>query len=737
MPGNRTIYNDAIKKGHNAAWDGKWKQAVEEYRRALAEFPDDLVVRNSLAQALEGLGQWESALREYESIVKAQPNDPVPLMRVAALQVKMKRSSEAAGTYLAAAELFLKTKHVPRAIEAWRHVAELEPDRTDIHQKLAEVYARSGQMALASTEYLALAQIYRKRGDDAKATSLAQQALTMDSKNAAARALIEEMKREHTAQPSAGHSPVDEAEKAALSRLAQTVLDESVPPGLEEERRDKETRPRISQIEVDSLIARAVDAQMNHRVNEAIEAYRKLMAMGIMRPEIKFNLGLLYFESMRYDEAIGFLQETVADKDYALASHYALGQCYRAQGKLDNAVEHFLYVVRIVDLSSVRREQADDLISVYEGLAESYAAKGDRDKAEAFSRSLEEFLTSRGWEDKVSQVRRHLESLRTADSQVNLAEVIQVPDSDKVLEALALSNEYLRREKLGAASEECYRAIELAPNYLPAHIRLAEILIKQDRIAEARAKYQTLADLCLIRGDFKRAESLYRSELKIAPDDVATRAKLIDLLAQQNRTDDALEQYLELGELYVRQGQTTRAMEKFNEGARVAARTGNNSPFAITLRHRVAEERVRQGDLKGALVTYQDIRQQSPGDERARFYIVDLGLRLGNRDAALHELDELIEFYQSRQEPQKAIGVVEALASSYPTESALTRRLAQCYHVAGKTDQAVEILDGLADTLFNAGKKQEALTVVQQIIAMNPPRVEDYRAWLTKLSDES
>ncbi len=736
MPGNRSIYNDAIKKGHNAAWDGKWKKAVEEYRRALAEFPDDLVVRNSLAQALEGLGQWESAMREYESIVKAQPNDPVPLMRVAALQAKMKRSSEAAGTYLAAAELFLKTKQVPRAIEAWRQAAELEPDRTDLHQKLAEVYARSGQMALASMEHLALAQIYRKRGDDAKATSLAQQALTLDPKNAAARGLIEEMKREHTAQPSAGHSPVDEAEKAALSRLAQTVLEESAPPpGLEEERRDKETRPRISQMEVDSLIARAVDAQMNHRVNEAIEAYRKLMTSGITRPEIKFNLGLLYFESMRYDEAIHLLQETVADKDYALASHYALGQCYRAQGKLDNAVEHFLYVVRIVDLSSVRREQADDLISVYEGLAESYAAKGDRAKAESFTQALEEFLTNRGWEDKVSEVRHHLESLRAADSQISLAEVIEVPGSDKVLEALALSNEYLRREKLGAASEECYRAIELAPNYLPAHIRLAEILIKQDRIAEARTKYQTLADLCLIRGDFKRTESLYRSELKIAPDDVATRAKLIDLLAQQNRTDDALEQYLELGELYVRQGQTTRAMEKFNEGARIATRTGNNSPFAIALRHRVAEERVRQGDLKGALATYQEIRQQSPGDERARFYIVDLGLRLGNRNAALNELDELVAFYQSRQEPQKAIGVVEALASSYPSESALTMRLAQCYHVAGKTDKAVEILDVLADTLFNAGQKETALTVVQQIIAMNPPRVEDYRALLAKLSE--
>ena len=32
MPANKSVYNDAIKKGHNAAWDGQWKKAAEEYQ---------------------------------------------------------------------------------------------------------------------------------------------------------------------------------------------------------------------------------------------------------------------------------------------------------------------------------------------------------------------------------------------------------------------------------------------------------------------------------------------------------------------------------------------------------------------------------------------------------------------------------------------------------------------------------------------------------------------------------
>lgn len=736
MPGNRAIFNDAIKKGHNAAWDGQWKQAAAEYRRALAEFPTDLNVRGNLAQALEELGQLESALKECQAIAKAQPRDPLVWVRVARVQEKLRRNSEASATYLAIADLYVQAKQGPKAIEAWQKAAQLEPDRTDVHQRLAEVYLQSGQSAQAAEEYLALAQIYRKRGDHAKAQNLAEQALGVDARNPAARAFVEEMGRAKTL-PTGGLSPVDEAEKAALSRLAETVLEDTLQEerDVTNERRDPATRPQTNQFEIDTLIARAVDAQMHHRVNEAIEAYRKLMSTGIVRPEIKFNLGLLYFETMRYDEAVELLKETVSDKDYALASHYALGQCYRARGQMDDAVEHFLQVVKIVDLSNVSREQADDLISVYAGLAESYAAKGDRAKAEVFSQSLEEFLTSRGWEDKVTQVRHHLEALRTEDSQTSLAEVIEVPESDKVLEALALCQEYMRRDKLGAASEECLRAIELAPGYLPAHIRLAEVLVRQKRLTEAQAKFQTLAELSAIRGDVKRAESIYRSELKLASDDVVTRSKLIDLMLQQNRHDDALAEYLELGEMYNRQDQPAKALEKFSEGARLAARTSSASPSATTLRHRVAEARVRQGDLRGALTAYQEICQQSPEDERARFYTIDLEFRLGPVDAAVRDLDKLLSRYADLGEPRKALGVLDALVQNYPTQPALVTRLAHLHHALGDVTQAVAILDTLGEAQLSAGNPQAAAATIRQIIALNPPRVEEYHALLAQIGE--
>lgn len=730
MPGNRAVFNDAVTKGHNAAWDGQWAKAAAEYRRALTEFPDDARIRLSLAHALEQLGQWESALREYRHLVQAQPKDAAPLARVAAVLEKLQRKAEAAGVYVQLADLYLAQNLTPQAIEAWHKAVELEPDRTDVRQKLIEAYTRAGQMLAVVDQQLALAKIYRARGDKAKAQHLAEQALRLDPHNAAARAFIDELTRREPAPLATPLSPVDAAEKTALSRLAETLLEAHEAP-TEEERR---TAPPVDQAEVDALIARAVDAQMRHRVSDAIEAYRKLMARGIARPEIKFNLGLLYLETMRYDEAIPLLSETVNAEHFMLASHYALGQCYRAQGKIDRALEHFLHVVKIVDLSSVRRDQVDDLIRVYEELAESYASQGNREEAERFSRSLEEFLSSRGWEDKVQQFRQRLEAIREEGEQVSLAQAIEVRESDRVLEALAFAQEYLRREKFDAASEECMHAIELAPTYLPAHIRLAEILVKQGRLSEANTKYQTLAELCTIRGDLKRAETMYRHALKIVPEDVGTRAKLIDLLVQQNRVEEVLEQYLELGESFARVNQVGKALEKFAEGIRLAMRAGHSSKTLLTLRHRLAEMRARQNDFAGALSAYQEIRQQSPEDERAHFYIVDLEFRLGQTSAAMRDLEELLARYQKRHEPQKVTDVLEALVQSYPAEIPLTLRWAEHFRASGDLERAVAILDALGEAQLSLGNKRVAADVIRRIIELNPPQVEEYKKLLQQIS---
>ncbi len=732
MPGNKTVFQYAIAKGHNAAWDGQWTKAIAEYRRAIVEFPQDVTAHLSLAHALEESKQYEDALHESRIAAKLQPHDPLPMVYVAKLQERLQRHAEAAATWLNVAEMYTAQKAVGKAVEAWQKATALEPERTDVHERLAQVYEQGGHVSLAAKEQLTLARLYQKRADAVRAIASAERAVSLDAHNKTAQALLDELMQARTPAAPAPAGPVSQAKRTALARLAESLLGEK--PGRSDTGANGSAASTLSDAAVNALVARAVDAQSQHRVPDAVDAYRQLLDAGVSHAEVKFNLGLLYLETMRYDDAVRLLRQTVADPNYALASHFALGQCYRAQGNADAAVEHFLHVTKIVDLASVQREQADELISVYEGLAESYVAKGDTARAETYSRTLEDLLTSKGWQDKVREVRHHLDLLREQGRDASLAEIVNLPDSDKVLESLALSKEYLRRGKFQAAGEECYRAIELAPNYLPAHTRLAEVLAKEGRVDEARLKYQTLAELAEARGDLGRAEGFYRQLLKLAPDDIGHRSRLIDLLGKQGRVQDALDEYLELGAGLMRAGQLDKAAEIFSEGARVASSKGIASPAAMNLGRRRAEAQARQGDLRGALATYQELNQKAPEDERTHVYLVDLEFRLGESAAALRDLEELIARYRTRNEPKKAIAVLEGLISSHPGETAPRAWLAQICINTGDREKAIAALDGLGEMQLSAGQDQAAAATIRQIIALNPPRIEEYRQLLQQIS---
>jgi Flp pilus assembly protein TadD len=85
MPGRDNIFQKAMNEGHSAAWDQEWSKAVNAYRRALEEFPDNPKALSSLALALYQSGSIEEALQIYMNVAKLSPDDPIPMEKVAQL----------------------------------------------------------------------------------------------------------------------------------------------------------------------------------------------------------------------------------------------------------------------------------------------------------------------------------------------------------------------------------------------------------------------------------------------------------------------------------------------------------------------------------------------------------------------------------------------------------------------------------------------------------------------------
>jgi tetratricopeptide (TPR) repeat protein len=749
LAGDRKVYEKAIREGLNFAWEGQWEKAVHCYENALAEMPDDPTVHNHLGLAYFELKRFEPALEAYTLASRLAPDDPAPMAWIAKIHEQLGQRHAAADAMFSLAETHQRQRDWTEAIRACQQAIQLHPDHLPAHMALAEIYAQLDQPQRALKEYLNLARVLQRQGRIDKALDQCREALHIDPRNAEARALARALQRGESVEelpttplPAEERaSPADMAQDRALEELAGIPF-EDAPLGpaadlgaLEEEATPpaSSTEPVLSRPEIDALVAKAIDYQTRGLIDEAISCYTKVIDAGVDRPAAHFNLGLLHQQRLRFEPAIQEFRKTVGNAQYALGSHFALGESYRALGRIDDALEHFVQALKIVDLGTVQEDQVDDLMNLYDALAGSYVAKGDSAKALAFANSLVEFLSSKGWEDKAHEARQRLDSMSEEGETMSLAEFLAAPSATTVLTAMSLSQEYLKRGALSAATEVCYAAISAAPTYLPLHLRLAEIFAQKDRIEDAVTKYQVVADLYLVRGEPRQAIGVYKRILRLKPMDVVIRSRLIDLLISSGEIDQALEQYVALADAYYDLAQVKKALEKCIEALRLVPRASNESEWRVRLLRNMAEIHLRRAEWREATELYKQLISVAPDDERARLGLIDLNYKLGRGKEADKETVALLEYYHSQGEHERALVLLQEAVRLQPQQMPLRARLARAYIDAGMNEDAIHELDALGELQLDAGLRKQAMATVRFIISLNPKNIEAYRQLLSQL----
>jgi len=761
VPGNRKVFNEAMQAATNVAWEGKWEEAIQAYKRALREFPDSVDALTGLGMAYASISRPGDALDVYRRASELQPDDPVLLERIAKALEQLGRKKKAARAFLSCGKRYIDQQGASRlAAECWESAARLDPDCVEARASLLKYYQRQGRIGEAVNECLTLAGIYREQKRLGYAMRICRHALQMSPRNSRALALLDELRHADVSDEEARKNPVSGSEtesepalpdaevlefeasescepteekgspveltrRRALTDLAESVFEEQEATATKAERLSKGT--------IDALISKAIDFQTRGKAEEAIAAYEKVIDSGADRPAVHFNLGLLYQDRLRFDEAVTELERAISHPDYKLGSHFALGECYRARGRIDQALEHFIEVLKIVDLATVKREHADDLINLYEHLADGYLVKGDEAQALEFANSLVTFLNEQGWEDKVRLARQRLDALTQDGPVVSLAEALTVPDSERVLESIAMSREYVRRGLFYSAMEECHFALESTPGYLPIHRQLGEVSLQMGKTGDAVGKFVVIADTYQARGAVRQAAAMYERALKLTPMDTGVRSKLIQLLIRHGEIDKALKHYLILADSYYHLAQMAQAREVYQEALRLAPRGSDEHEWTVRILHKIGDIDMQQVNWRRAASVYERIRDLEPGDERARLSLMELHYRLGNPQKAIQELDLLLQTYRGEGRLERMFAVLDDLIDRWPDRIPLRARIAQAHLDAGNTEEALEHLDRLGDLQLDAGRTEEAKSTIEAIIALNPPDVDEYEMLLERI----
>jgi tetratricopeptide (TPR) repeat protein len=733
-----------LQKGHDSAWAGNWAEAANAYRQAIGFQGNDPLAHISLGLALYEQGDLNAALTAYQRALALNPNEVPALQKLAEIYAQQGDSRQASAFFMRVADGYMKLRQPAQAVRAWQQVVRHDPTNRVAYRRLADAYQRGRRNDLAAQALLGLARVHSEANERKTAVTLAREALTLKPDYTPAQHFLSLVDTPAGTQFATAATPrptgllrsapppsmglLNLAEEESHNRIASTTQ-------LAQERAlarlaDSFFAGEGGDLEVEALKAQALDLQTRGLTDEAIRTYEQVIKRGGGSDDIYYTLGTLYQSLFRPDEAIKMYQQVMDAPDYATAAHFAIGQCYQNTGRMDEALTAFLEAAKKIDLQSVEKGQADEIIKLYEGLADSYDAKGDKEQAEHFLAQLTEFLSQRGWEDKLRELQARLGN---DTNDLTIAEFIENAANPEVFAALEAAGQYQEHGLYRAAIEELYWGMDAAPYYLPLHTQMAELFLLLGKMEEAVAKMVMVADAAHTRGKPTQAIRALERAVEMNPIDQNVRSRLIDLLMSNGAVDVAMHHYVQLAEGFYQLAQVDRAVEKLNEALRVAPRANPEAEWNLKIQRRLADIHTQRLDGRRAVAALEGIYQARPMEIETVQQLTSLYFRLGAEERALNVIEDTTNRLLHTEGQTTAYRFLQHEVTQQATNPTVVKLFGTFQSEWGESDGAARSWEKAVELFVRKGDKAQAGALLRRIIALRTTNEARYRAMLEHL----
>ncbi|TFH37295.1 MAG: tetratricopeptide repeat protein [Anaerolineales bacterium] len=776
MTERQEVFEESMRLGHSAAWDLQWDRAIEYYRKALSLKPDHPGALTSLGLALLESEQYEEALKVYRHAGKLSPEDAIPVEKVAEILEAMNDHKAAVSQRKAAVELHLKRRDVDKAIDNWTHIARLAPSDLETRSRLAMTFERLGRHRESVYEYLAVASILQRLKKVDRAIEAAQRALRVipgekesartlrmlhqgkelppppEPRGATAPLRMEAVKDfvradsidDLAVEDSAKADPESVAQTRALTILAGLLFEDDDGEGQDNDHpvdigdlttgRISKERESIGHPQMLRYLGQAIDLQTRGNKRQAIAEFERAIQAGLDHPAVHYNLGVILKNMDENEEAIKHLDQALGHPELDLGANLALGRLARMRGDLPEAARFLLQALRRADSLSVDESQSGHLNELYDSILATQS-DGDETTLSQIVESTLSFLSGPEWLQRLRQARKQLEGQTKGASLVPIAELLEVGGTERVLQSLARIDDLIANKHLSVALEEAMLALDLVPDYLALHLRMAEVMFLQGHSSGGMNKLRIVAKTHRVRGQIAQAANIYARIIRHSPIDIVARKQLIELLAQQDRVDQAVEQYIDLAELYRQMAEIETARKTLNDAYQLCQRSNVSREVVIRILDRMGDIDLSRLDWREALHNFERICELDPSNEKSRSNLIDLNFRLGQETEAANALDTHLENLVNAGQAQEALTMLEDLAREYPGKQALHSRLAEAYRAAGRIADSIAQYDALGEIQLDAGQRQEAIQTIETIIKLDPPNIEGYHELLHNLRD--
>lgn len=774
MRDNKTQFDNNMQLGHNAAWEEHWKQAAAFYRRALESIPDDPSALNSLGLALYQQGEFTQSVDAYRKVTEVAPNDPVPYEKLADLFEKQNDLAEAAKMAAKAADNYLNVRDVTKAIENWVRIINLEPHHQLGYTKLAMIYEKMGKKDEAVEQYLNLASLMQQSGGRLKAIQIVEHALKLFPEHLKGKIALTalhnnerlpkpdpiQIKRKITQtlshprldedQPEiqAELDPVEEANQNASQILANLLFDQGsgADDGKVDSLRSKlglsaltrSTDPmsgaQKDQSQQTFYIGQTIEAISKKNYDKALVDLQKAVEYGANHPAISYTLGYLFTISGS-DKAINYLQSAIQYPEYAFASYILLGSINFDLGDFRKSITAYLRAIAIADQTTVSQDAAEELYLMYEPIIEEYTNSSEltNNELRSIAQNLSEQIYRVDWRNHLHLGRMELSRTSSEDFLQPIVNFFLQASGGKIVESMTQIRALAANDRFHSAMEEAFHMLQHAPTYLPLHIQIGDLLLKEGKIKEAESKFVLIAKLYSLRGEINQSVQLMKRTIKAAPMNILLRRQLIDLLINQHRTDEAIFQYVELANIYYQLAELDETYQAYQDAYALSSTQLADKSAGIDILYKIADIDIQRLRWREAMESFQKIMNISPDDYRARAKMTELKFRLERRETVMMEIEEIVQGLERSQKRSIAIEFMKEVLEERNTDMELHNQLANLYVRDGQVEMAVKELDKIAKIHIKKGNNTGAISMLQTIIALEPKSTQMYRQALSKL----
>lgn len=290
----------------------------------------------------------------------------------------------------------------------------------------------------------------------------------------------------------------------------------------------------------------------------------------------------------------------------------------------------------------------------------------------------------------------------------------------------------------GALTEEesCLQeALEVVPDNREILENLANFYQREQRVKEAAQCTRRVAEIALKENAAQDALQWLRRTISLTPQDCEIRAILADNLRDLGKSEEALDQYLELARLKAKLGKTEEASAAYENILKIEPRHEPALAYLLDrankeddeeriVRYTLALATIRSdvGALGQALQIVRPLQSKYPERLEILICLMDLAQRAKDQVALRTSALALGEAYLAREQPLQALDCFEKLLIMESHDMAILELCVVACRKADLAERAADFASRLTAVARDRGDARRLLTAAEALIAYDPLR---------------